>query len=159
MKISKNSVVELSYELFDDKGQAIIHDGEPITYLHGDYGGTFPKVESALEGKAVGDEIDITLTPDEHFGEVQEDFIRREPRNLLPEEIEVGMVLEGEDAHGHIQLFTINDINENEVILNGNHPLAGFTLRFKAKVQNIRPANADEIAHGHVHGPHDHHHH
>ena len=70
MKISKNSVVEVTYELYDDQGNAIVHDGEPLTYLHGGYGGTFPKVEAALEGKDVGEQIELTLAPDDHFGEI-----------------------------------------------------------------------------------------
>jgi len=159
MKISKNSVVEVKYELYDDQGQAIMHDGEPLTYLHGGYDGTFPKVEAALDGKEVGDEIDIILAPAEHFGEVQDEYIRQEPRDVLPPEIKVGMVLEGQDEHGNIQLFHVSDIGEELVTLNGNHPLAGLTLRFKAKVQNVREATAEEIAHGHAHGPHGHHHH
>ena len=159
MKISKNSVVEVKYELYDDQGQAIMHDGAPLTYLHGGYDGTFPKVEAALDGKEVGDEIDIILAPAEHFGEVQDEYIRQEPRDVLPPEIKVGMVLEGQDEHGNIQLFHVSDIGEELVTLNGNHPLAGLTLRFKAKVQNVREATAEEIAHGHAHGPHGHHHH
>ena len=159
MKISKNSVVEVKYELYDDQGQAIMHDGEPLTYLHGGYDGTFPKVEAALDGKEVGDEIDITLAPADHFGEIQDEYIRQEPRDVLPPEIKVGMVLEGQDEHGNIQLFHISDIGEELVTLNGNHPLAGLIIRFKAKVQNVREATAEEIAHGHVHGPHGHHHH
>ena len=159
MKISKNSVVEVKYELYDDQGQAIMHDGEPLTYLHGGYDGTFPKVEAALDGKEVGDEIDITLAPADHFGEIQDEYIRQEPRDVLPPEIKVGMVLEGQDEHGNIQLFHISDIGDELVTLNGNHPLAGLTLRFKAKVENVREATAEEIAHGHVHGRHGHHHH
>ena len=159
MKISKNSVVEVKYELYDDQGQAIMHDGEPLTYLHGGYDGTFPKVEAALDGTEVGDEIDITLAPADHFGEIQDEYIRQEPRDVLPPEIKVGMVLEGQDEHGNIQLFHISDIGDELVTLNGNHPLAGLTLRFKAKVENVREATAEEIAHGHVHGPHGHHHH
>ena len=159
MKISKNSVVEVTYELYDDQGNAIVHDGEPLTYLHGGYGGTFPKVEAALDGKDVGDQVELTLTPNDHFGEIQDEYIRQEPREILPPEIEVGMVLEGEDTNGNIQLFHISDIGDTHVTLNGNHPLAGLTLRFKAKVQSVREATAEEIAHGHVHGPHGHHHH
>lgn len=159
MKISKNSVVEVTYELYDDQGNAIVHDGEPLTYLHGGYGGTFPKVEAALDGKDVGDQVELTLTPNDHFGEIQDEYIREEPREILPPEIEVGMVLEGEDTNGNIQLFHISDIGDTHVTLNGNHPLAGLTLRFKAKVQSVREATAEEIAHGHVHGPHGHHHH
>ena len=159
MKISKNSVVEVKYELYDDQGQAIMHDGEPLIYLHGGYDGTFPKVEAALDGKEVGEEIDITLAPADHFGEIQDEYIRQEPRDVLPPEIKVGMVLEGQDEHGNIQLFHISDIGDELVTLNGNHPLAGLTLRFKAKVENVREATAEEIAHGHVHGPHGHHHH
>ena len=159
MKINKNSVVELTYELYDDQGQAITHDGEPLLYLHGGYGGVFPKVEAALEDKTVGDQIELTLAPEDHFGDIREDQIVKEERKNLPSNIEVGMLLEGEDNHGNIHYFHITDSDDTHATLSGNHPLAGLTIRFKAKVQNVREATADEIAHGHVHGPHGHHHH
>ena len=159
MPIQKNSVVELAYELYDDQGQQIVHDGAPLIYLHGGYHGTFPKVEAALEGKNIGDEIDLTLAPADHFGDLQQEHIRREPRDILPPEIKVDDILEGEDGHGHIRYFRVTDMDDTHATLNGNHPLAGLTLRFKAKVQSVREATAEEIAHGHVHGPHGHHHH
>lgn len=160
MPIQKNSVVEVAYELYDDQEQRIIHRYDtPLTYLHGGYHGTFPKVEAALEGKNVGDEIDLTLAPAEHFGEVRQEYIRQELRDILPPEIKVGDILESEDGHGHTHYFRVTGMDDTHATLDGNHPLAGLTLRFKAKVQSVREATADEIAHGHVHGPHGHHHH
>lgn len=159
MPIQKNSVVELAYELYDENGQQIAHDGAPLIYLHGGYHGTFPKVEAALEGKDTGDEIELTLTPADHFGEVQQEHIRREARDILPPETKVDDILEGEDSHGHIRYFRVTGMDDTHATLDGNPPLAGLTLRFKAKVQSVREATADEIAHGHVHGPHGHHHH
>ena len=84
MKISKNSVVEVTYELYDDQGNAIVHDGEPLTYLHGGYGGTFPKVEAALEDKTVGDQIEHTPPPNHHYGETEHEYIHNLPHHVLP---------------------------------------------------------------------------
>ena len=134
MKISKNSVVEVTYELYDDQGNAIVHDGEPLTYLHGGYGGTFPKVEAALDGKDVGDQVELTLTPNDHFGEIQDEYIRQEPRDVLPPEIQVGMVLEGEDA----------------VAL--NRKIMGATNPANADAGTIRKELAESIEANSVHG-------
>ncbi len=160
MNIEKNSVVTLHYEMFDANNQLIDKTEEPIAYLHGGYDGIFPLVEEALHGKTVGSEIDVTLQPDDAFGEQDPELVRLEPLNVFPVEVEVGMMFEADDpVTGDAIIYRVTDIADGKAVVDGNHPLAGMKLRFKAKVADVRAATAEEIAHGHAHGEHGHHHH
>jgi len=161
MSIAKNSVVSLRYELFDATGALVEKLDKPVSYLHGGYDGIFPLVEEALHGKNIGDKCNVTLTPDDAFGEYDHDLVRVEPRNMFPAEVAVGMQFEGgeEEADDEdFDLFTVVEVTDDEVTLDGNHPLAGKPLTFSCEVTAVRPATAEEIAHGHVHGEDDHEH-
>ena len=159
MNIEKDTVVTLHYEMFDANNQLIDKTEEPIAYLHGGYDGIFPLVEEALHGKSVGEEVDVTLSPDDAFGEQDPELVRIEPLNVFPVEVEVGMMFEADDPEtGDTLVYRVTDIADGKAVVDGNHPLAGTKLRFKGKVAEIRPATAEEIAHGHVHGAHGHHH-
>lgn len=154
MIIKKNTVVSLCYQLHDDKGQSVDPGHYPMVYLHGGYHGIFSKIEAALEGKAPGQHIDITLLPQEHFGEKRETLIYQAERARLPADIALNTVLEGYDENtGETKLVHVAALNDTHATLDGNHPLAGMTLRFSARVQSVRPATAEEIAHGHAHSP------
>ena len=158
MNIDKNSVVTLHYEMYDANDQLIDKTEEPIAYLHGGYDGIFPLVEEALHGKAVGDEVDVTLAPDDAFGEQEPELIRIEPVDIFPVEVEVGMMFETDTPDGDVVVFRVTDVADGKAVVDGNHPLAGMKIRFKATVDSVRDATAEEIEHGHVHGPHGHHH-
>ncbi len=159
MKIEKNSVVTLHYEMFDANDQLIDQTEEPIAYLHGGYDGIFPLVEEALHGKNVGEEVDVVLAPDDAFGEQDPELIRIEPIDVFPVEVEVGMMFEADDPEtGDTFIYRVTDVADGKAVVDGNHPLAGMKIRFKAKVAEVRAASAEEIEHGHVHGPHGHHH-
>ena len=97
MQIGKNTVVSLNYELTDSSGKVIEKTKAPITYLHGGYDGIFPLVETALQGKNVGDRCKVTLAPDDAFGEYEADMVRTEPKNLFPENISVGHAIRRRD--------------------------------------------------------------
>jgi FKBP-type peptidyl-prolyl cis-trans isomerase SlyD len=159
MQISKDTVVSLSYELCDLKGKVIEKTQAPITYLHGGYDGIFPLVEVALQGKTVGDKCKVTLKPDDAFGDYENDMVRTEPKNLFPENISVGMQFEGAtEGSEDYTLYTVKEIQGENVIVDGNHPLAGQTLVFSGIVTGVRAATHEELHHGHVHGPEGHHH-
>lgn len=162
MKIAKNTVVTVHYKLSDAQGNLIEESREPMVYLHGGYENTLPKIEDALEGKAAGYETTIQVEPDDAFGEYDPNLIKIEPRSRLPEPIEVGMQFEGtpESAESGEEalIFTVTDIAEDKVVLDGNHPLAGMALRFTLNVADVRAATDEEVAHQHVHGEHGHHH-
>ena len=86
MKIAKDTVVSLRYELFDAEGELLERIEEPVSYLHGGYDGIFPLVEEELHGKAVGDQCCVTMQPDDAFGEYDHTLVMVEPRSALPEE-------------------------------------------------------------------------
>ncbi|HUX92133.1 MAG TPA: peptidylprolyl isomerase [Gallionellaceae bacterium] len=162
MKIAKDTVVSVSYELIDANGGAILEkSNDPISYVHGGYDGIFPTVEEALHGKNVGDKVSVKMEPDDAFGEYDHDLVRVESRDLFPKDIEVGMQLEGGaegDDDEDYMLFTIVEITDKDVTVDGNHPLAGKTLTFNATVTDVRAATKEELDHGHVHGAGGHHH-
>jgi FKBP-type peptidyl-prolyl cis-trans isomerase SlyD len=161
MKISKDTVVSLRYELSDANGALLEKTDDPISYLHGGYDGIFPTVEEVLHGKDVGAKFEVTMVPDEAFGEYDHDLVRVEPRNYFPENIEIGMQFEGGaegDDDDDFMLFTVVDVSEDEVTVDGNHPLAGKTLNFVGVVTGVRAATAEELEHGHIHGDDGHHH-
>lgn len=162
MKIAKNTVVTVHYKLSDAQGNLIEESTEPMVYLHGGYENTLPKIEEALDGKEAGFEATIQVEPEDAFGEYDPELIKIEPRNRLPEPVEVGMQFEGapDGAGGDEEslIFTVTDIADDKVVLDGNHPLAGMALRFTLNVAGVRNASEEEIAHGHVHGAHGHHH-
>lgn len=155
MNIEKNSVVTLHYEMYDANDQLLDQTEEPIAYLHGGYDGIFPLVEEALHGKAVGDMVDITLAPDDAFGEQDPELIRIEPADIFPVAAEVGMMFEADDPEScDVLVYRVTDVADGKAVVDGNHPLAGMKIRFKASVTEVRAASAEEISHGHVHGAH-----
>ena len=158
--VAKNTVVTIVYRLTSRDGEILEESEEPHSYLHGGYGNVFEAVESALEGKAVGDTIDIVMEPEEAFGEYDEELVRVEERSVFPEGIEIGMQFEGQgEISGEVNIFTITDIADDKVVVDVNHPLAGQSLNFHCKITDVRAADPHEIEHGHAHGAHGHHHH
>src|SRR6266446_2057795 len=124
MQITKDTVVSLDYELLDAAGTLIEKTQSPITYLHGGYDGIFPMAEGVLQGRGVGDTCQVRLAPDDAFGEYEADMVRIEPRKLFPENVTVGMQFEGAvEGSDHYKLYTITEIADDKVEVEGNHPL------------------------------------
>jgi FKBP-type peptidyl-prolyl cis-trans isomerase SlyD len=159
VKIAKNTVVSLEFELRELDGTVLEKSEEPIEYLHGGYSGMFDAVEEKLDGLEAGAELVVQLQPDEAFGVYDEELKRSEPRSAFPEDLEVGQRFEGRGAEsGHTHIFTITAVAADTVDVDGNHPYAGKTLNFDCKVLSVRQATREEMQHGHVHGPGGHHH-
>ena len=157
MQIEPGRVVTLAYELRDADGEPLEDENARMAYLHGGYGGIFPKVEEALHGKQVGHEVSVTLEPEDAFGEYDAELLRVEPRDRFPETLEVGMQFEGVPGGGgdeESRIYTVTDVSGESVVVDGNHPLAGERLWFKCSVAEVRPATPDELRHGHPHGDH-----
>jgi len=149
MNIVSNTVVSLDVELSDIWGNLIERTNEPLHYLHGGYNDIFPAVEAALEGKHEKESVEVRLEPDDAFGDYDEQLLRVKPRANFPDPLEVGMRFEGEaGSEGEGLIFTVTDIAENQVVLDGNHPLSGMALQFNCTVVNVRQATVDEIASG-----------
>ena len=164
MQIDKDTVVTLDYELTDSEGHALAEEGAQVAYLHGGYDGIFAKVEAGLQGRKVGEEVALSLEPVDAFGEYDEQLLRVESRENFPDVLQVGMRFEGvpgggDDADGDVVIYTVTDITDDKVVVDGNHPLAGERLWFKGRVAGVRKASADEVRHGHAHGEHGAHHH
>ncbi len=160
MQVAKDTVVTLHYRVTDPDGNMIDDGHNPLVYLHGGYDGIFTRLEEALQGKTVGEQVEVKLQPEDAFGEYDADLVRVENLAMFPESIQVGMQFErATDGDDDEIIYTITDIEGDRVVVDGNHPLAGTALVFSCTVAEVRAATAEELAHGHVHGPEGHHHH
>ncbi|HEX8701454.1 MAG TPA: peptidylprolyl isomerase [Myxococcaceae bacterium] len=160
MKITKDSVVSIDYKLHLGDGEVIDESdpGEPLVYLHG-HGETVPGLENALEGKATGESLKVKVAPAEGYGDHDPEKIEEVPRTEFPDELElkVGTILTATDDDGHELDFLVKEVRDKSVVVDFNHPLAGKTLHFDVTVREVRAATAEELEHGHVHGPgHEH---
>jgi FKBP-type peptidyl-prolyl cis-trans isomerase SlyD len=161
MNIFANTVVTLNFELFDADNTLLESTAEPIVYLHGGFSAIPPKLEEALSHKKAGEAVSVTLEPADAFGEYDAELVKIEPLESLPADVEMGMMFEahaGDDDEGHGIVFTVTDIADGKVVLDGNHAWAGKRVRFECRIVDVRPATAEEVSHGHVHGAHGHHH-
>ena len=154
--ITKDSAVTITYKVTTPQGKPL--DAGHLSYLHGGYENIFPKVEAALDGQAVGFSTTLQLAVEDAFGARDESLVRTIPKSEFPPGVKVGGQLQGPGPDGQPVLYHVVKIKGPEVHLDGNHPLAGQAIRFSATVQDVRPATAEELAHGHVHGAHGHHH-
>ena len=156
MRIERGTVVSLEYEVRNASGEQLEEQDSRLAYLHGGYGGIFPKVEEALEGQEVGHEFAITLEPEDAFGEYDAELLRVEPRSRFPDTLEVGMQFEGVPGEGaeddETRIYTVTDVAADKVVVDANHPWAGERLWFKCTVREVRKATREELTHGHAHG-------
>lgn len=153
MKIENNSVATVNYVLTNDQQEELYssENDEAIIYLHGG-GELLDGLEQALDGKAIGDQFSVTLQPAEAYGDIQPELIQSMHKDEFNGvEISEGMELEGEDPDGNFRLLRIQKVDDDQVTVNMNHPLAGMVLHFAVDIKDVRPATEEEIAHGHVH--------
>ncbi|HED64295.1 MAG TPA: peptidylprolyl isomerase [Planctomycetes bacterium] len=155
MQITKNAVASIEYELTDDEGNVIDSSKgrEPLTFLFG-VGGLIPGLEAELEGKAAGDAFKVRIAPEDAYGERHEEMMADVPRSQFPADADIqpGMQFQASGPQGS-QVITVVGVEADTVRVDGNHPLAGVHLNFDVKVVDVREANAEELEHGHVHGP------
>jgi FKBP-type peptidyl-prolyl cis-trans isomerase SlyD len=166
-RIQPNSHVTLEYELRDEDGDLLDAssepDGEPIRYVHG-YGMLVPGLEAALGGLTAGDEREIVVPAENAYGEYDESLVLEIARSDLPDpsRVQVGDEFVAESPDGEELAVSVQAVNDDSVIVDANHPLAGMTLRYLVKVREVRDATDHEIehaasdlddAHEHVHGP------
>lgn len=158
MKIQKDTVVTLTLKVADAKGKLIEQSDEPMAVLIGGYGNTLPAVEAALEGQEAGFQTTLNLTPETGFGERDETLLISIAKKDFPPGVKVGGQLQMRGEDGQAQIFNVAKIKGDQVLLDGNHPLAGLSLRISIKVVSVRAATEEEVTHGHAHGDHGHHH-
>jgi len=160
MLIAENCVVSIYYELTNDAGEVIdaSTEGEPLTYLHGAHN-IIPGLENQLLGKQAGDKLKVTVQPEDGYGEHSANLVQEVPRDAFPEpdSLEVGMRFNAQSESGEMSVV-ISAVGTDTVTVDANHPLAGQVLHFDVIIDEVRAASAEELAHGHVHGAHGHHH-
>jgi len=151
MQIAKDTVVALDAHLSDVHGNLIQQSAEAVQYLHGGYDGIFPLVEQALHGRAPGEKIEVRLEPDDAFGEYDAELVQLAKRAQFPPELEIGMQFEQDGGpENELLIYTVTDVAGEQVVLDGNHPLAGMALRFACTVVAVRAATAGEIERGYA---------
>jgi FKBP-type peptidyl-prolyl cis-trans isomerase SlyD len=159
MQISNNKVVSIDYTLTNDTGEVIdtSKGGEPLAYIQG-IGNIIPGLEAALEGHKVGDELKVSIPPEKGYGVRNEDSLRTFPREAFSgiDEIEEGMQFMAQMENSQ-QMFTVVSVNEDTIVGDSNHPLAGMTLNFDVAVRDVRDATDEELSHGHDHAGGHHH--
>jgi FKBP-type peptidyl-prolyl cis-trans isomerase SlyD len=157
MQADKNTVVSFHYALTGENGESIENSrdaGQAIDVLLG-HGAIIPGLEKALIGHAAGDRIDVTVTPDEGYGERREGNIQRVPKKYFKDaaRLRPGMTTALNMKEGGQRTVVVAKVGSSVIDVDLNHPLAGRTLKFDVEVISVREADAEEIAHGHVHGP------
>ncbi|NKF21071.1 FKBP-type peptidyl-prolyl cis-trans isomerase [Solimonas marina] len=160
MEIADQRVVSMHYTLTNDKGEVIdsSQGNEPLAYLHG-AGNIIPGLEKALAGKQAGDKLTVKIAPADGYGERNDALIQQVPRRAFQgvDDIKPGMRFNAQGPQGPVQV-TVTRVAGDMVTIDGNHPLAGEALNFDVEVTEVRAASAEEMQHGHVHGPGGHHH-
>lgn len=147
MTITKDCIVTIDYHINDTEGNLLHEEEEPLIYLHGNYGHIFTTVEEALEGKKIGETFKIILSADKAFGQYDPERVITEELDELPEELEVGMEIDGylDESPDDIVIYTVIEITETHATLDGNHPLAGMDMIFEGTVLDIHEATPEEI--------------
>ena len=155
MQIKKDSVVSIDYILTDDQGNVLDSSKgrEPLAYLHG-YGGIIPGLESQLDGWQTGDQLQVSVAPEDGYGQRNESLCQEVPRSQFDgiDDLDVGMRFRV-DSNAGPMVITVTEINDDSVTVDGNHPLAGVPLNFDVTVRDVRDATAEELEHGHAHPP------
>ena len=160
MQIEDKRVVTLAYILKDNDDNIIDQsDDGSFCDLHG-ASHILPGLESALAGKLSGDELSVSIPPEEAYGVREDEKIQNVPREMFPpeQEIEPGMQFHAQSPDGNTLVVTIAKVEEESVVVDDNHPLAGVHLNFDVRIMDVREATSEELDHGHVHGPGGHQH-
>lgn len=154
MKITANKVAVIHYAVSNGEDTLIdsSYDHEPLSIIHGT-GYLIPGLENALEGHEVGDKLEVTVSPEEGYGERFDDYVQTVPKEMFAEidDLEVGAQLRATTDDGE-QTVIVVDMTDDTITVDGNHPLAGIELKFEVEVLEVREATEDELTHGHVHG-------
>jgi len=153
MQITKGKVAIIDYTLKGDEGDVLdASQNGDFAYLHG-ADNIIPGLESALEGKQTGDELQVSVEPAQAYGAKDPDRIQQVPRDMFEAgaKIEPGMQFHAQSPEGHMMVITIAAVDGDEVTIDGNHALAGMNLHFDVNVRDVRDATEEEMEHGHVH--------
>ncbi len=159
MQVADNMAVSIHYTLTNDEGEVLDSSvgDEALVYLQGG-GNIISGLEKAMVGKVAGDKFNVRIAPEDAYGEIMDDMIQVISRDMFEgiDEIEVGMQFHADVSHG-TGIVTVVGIEDDDITIDGNHPLAGLALTFDVEVVDVRAATEEELAHGHIHGAGCHH--
>ncbi len=154
MKITANKVVKLHYAVSDSEDTLIdsSYDHQPLAIIHGT-GYLISGLENALDGHEAGDKFEVEVAADDAYGQRHDGFVQTVPKEMFAEidDLQVGTQLRATTDEGE-QTVIVIDVQDDEITVDGNHPLAGVDLKFDVEILEVRDATEDELAHGHVHG-------
>ena len=154
MNIGEKSVVTFHYTLTNSNGEELDSSAgrDPMKYLHG-ASNIVPGLEKEMEGKSSGDKLKVEVQPEEGYGEVNPQMIQTVPHSAFEgvPEIKPGMQFQAQGPGGETQHITVKEVTGDEVIVDGNHPLAGQVLHFDDTIEDVREASEEELSHGHAH--------
>lgn len=160
MQIAANKVATIAYTLKDETGSLIdqADKNEPFAFIHG-VGNIIPGLESALEGKSTGDQVNVSIEPTQGYGERDDTLIQELSKEMFEgvDDIKEGMQFHAQTNQG-MSIVTVTQVEGDQVTIDGNHPLAGVTLNFDVDVIDVRDATEEELEHGHAHGAGGHQH-
>src|SRR3990167_3893169 len=147
--VAKNKVVSLIYVVRNEGGEIFEYRDLPVSYVHGSGADLFPKIEQALEGRAIGDSVVVQLTPADAFGDHDPKLTFTDDiENAPPELRHVGAEFEAQNAKGESIVLTVTRVEGDKITVDANHPLAGQTISFEVTVRDIRDATPEEIRNG-----------
>ena len=156
MKIANGTVVSIDYRLHLGDGKVIdaSEPGDPLTYLQGE-GQIVPGLERELNGLGVGDDRKVVVAPEDGYGDRNPNGLQQVDRKAFPDDVElkVGLELSAVGPNGETVPFVVHEVSGDKVVVDLNHPLAGKTLHFEVTVREVRAPTAEELEHGHAHGP------
>jgi FKBP-type peptidyl-prolyl cis-trans isomerase SlyD len=160
MLVAQDKVVLIHYTLTNDTGTVIDSSsgGEPLAYIQGQ-GNIISGLEKALEGKRKGDKVSVKVDPAEGYGVRDDSLVQSVPRRAFGgADVKPGTQFHAQTSQGQTRVVTVMHVQGDMVTVDGNHPLAGENLNFDVEITEVRDASAEELEHGHVHGPGGHHH-
>lgn len=144
--IEKNKVVTITYRILHEGGELAEQSDLPIDYIHGTGDDMFPKIEQALEGKQIGDCVEVLLTPQEGFGEHDPNLLFTDDIDNVPAEFRfVGAEPSFENTNGEVMNMHVSKIENGQLTVDANHPFAGKNMRFSVTVVGIRDATREEL--------------
>ncbi len=151
-RIGQDKVVELEYVLRVEGEVADQSEpDEPLVYLHG-HNNIIPGLERALEGRTAGEQLSVTVSPEDGYGERDDENVQTLPKADFDDDVEIGASYFAQSDDGSVNPFTVLAVDGDEVTVDFNPPLAGQTLHFEVTVAEVRDATEEELAHGHAHG-------
>jgi FKBP-type peptidyl-prolyl cis-trans isomerase SlyD len=154
VNIGEKSVVTFHYTLTNSNGEELDSSAgrDPMKYLHG-ASNIVPGLEKEMDGKSSGDKLKVEVQPEEGYGEVNPQMIQKVPHSAFEgvPEIKPGMQFQAQGPGGETQHITVKEVTGDEVIVDGNHPLAGQVLHFDVTIEDVREASEEELSHGHAH--------